>query len=126
MTFSSSPPEAVPAPFRSTSPDGPAAEAPRPSPRRSRDEVTPADPTLFRTREKPGALRLEHSAVTVAVLVPLGGARAPRATGGGAGAGSPLRRRTGSGASPGSPGAIGVRREPMILRGMREDTRRPM
>src|SRR5207245_5792019 len=34
MTFSSSPPEAVPAPFRSTSQDGPAAEAPRPSPRR--------------------------------------------------------------------------------------------
>src|SRR2546422_9144662 len=34
MTFSSSPPEAVPAPFRSTSPGGPAAEAPRPSPRR--------------------------------------------------------------------------------------------
>jgi len=49
---------------------------------------------------------LEHSAVTAAVLVPLGGARAPRATSGGAG--SPLRRRTGSGASPGSPGAIGV------------------
>ena len=57
MTFSSSPPEAVPALFRSTSQDGPAAEAPRPSPRRSRDEVTPADPTLFRTREKPGALK---------------------------------------------------------------------
>jgi len=51
---------------------------------------------------------LEHSAVTAAVLVPLGGAGAPRATGGGTGAGSPLRRRTGSRASPGSPGAIGV------------------
>src|SRR5438093_873223 len=41
MTFSSSPPEAVPAPFRSTSPGGPAAEAPRPSPRRSDDDRAP-------------------------------------------------------------------------------------